>query len=158
MSDSPRPNIVLTCVDQCRGDCLSNQGHPVVKTPCFDIMAQDGVNFDAGFSATPTYVPARMVLLTGQSQERHGRVGYQDCVPFNEAHPVPTLPGELRKAGHQTQGIGKMHVYSERARLGFDFFRDREEGFVADDRLVAGQQVHPRMARIRALLPEAVRG
>lgn len=120
MSGSSRPNVVLICVDQWRGDCLSSQGHPVVKTPYLDMLARDGVSFDSAFSATPTCVPARVALMTGQSQERHGRFGYQDCVPFTEAHPVPTLPAEFGNAGYQTQCIGKMHVYPERSRLGFD--------------------------------------
>jgi arylsulfatase len=34
-----------------------------------------------------------------------------------------TLPRELRNAGYQTQAIGKMHVYPERARIGFDDVR-----------------------------------
>ncbi len=71
------------------------------------------------YSATPTCVPARVALFTGQSQEAHGRVGYEDGVPFAAAHPV-TLPGEFRKAGYHTQAIGKMHVWPERSRVGFD--------------------------------------
>lgn len=114
-----RPNVVLICVDQWRGDCLSVAGHPHVRTPYLDNLARDGVRFSRGYSATPTCVPARVALFTGQSQARHGRVGYVDGVPFERAHPV-TLPGEFRRAGYQTQAIGKMHVYPERSRIGFD--------------------------------------
>ena len=60
-----------------------------------------------------------MALFTGQSQERHGRVGYQEGVTFDDVHPV-TLQGEFRRAGYQTQAIGKLHVYPERNRVGFD--------------------------------------
>ncbi|GAA1050538.1 arylsulfatase [Arthrobacter russicus] len=129
MNGRKSPNVLLICVDQWRGDCLSSQGHPVVKTPYLDLLARDGVNFDAAYSATPTCVPARVALMTGQSQERHGRVGYQDLVPFQEAHPVPTLAGSFRDAGYQTQCVGKMHVYPERARLGFDDIR-LHDGFL----------------------------
>ena len=114
-----RPNIILICVDQMRGDTMSSAGHPVVQTPHLDELAATGTAFSSAYSATPTCVPARVALFTGQSQERHGRLGYSEGVPFQEAHPV-TLQGCLRDAGYQTQAIGKMHVWPERARCGFD--------------------------------------
>lgn len=118
-SSEYRPNVVLICVDEWRGDALSCAGHPHVQTPHLDELAARGTRFDRAYSSTPTCVPARVALFTGQSQEAHGRVGYVEGIPFDEAHPV-TLQGEFRRAGYQTQAIGKMHVYPERARLGFD--------------------------------------
>lgn len=114
-----RPNVILICADQWRGDCLSIAGHPQVQTPHLDELARRGTRFTKAYSATPTCVPARAALFTGQSQERHGRVGYEEGVPFAAAHPV-TLAGEFSRAGYHTQAIGKMHVYPERARVGFD--------------------------------------
>ncbi|MGI8415832.1 MAG: arylsulfatase [Nakamurella sp.] len=114
-----RPNVVLICVDQWRGDCLSAAGHPQVQTPYLDRLADSGTRFSRAYSATPTCVPARVALFTGQSADRHGRVGYQDGVPFDSAHPV-TLAGEFGRAGYQTQAVGKMHVWPERSRAGFD--------------------------------------
>ncbi|AIY03742.1 MULTISPECIES: arylsulfatase [Arthrobacter] len=114
-----KPNVILICVDEWRGDALSSEGHPFVETPHLDELARRGVRFSKGYSATPTCVPARVALFTGQSQEKHGRVGYNDGVPFDVAHPV-TIQGEFKKAGYHTQAIGKMHVYPERARIGFD--------------------------------------
>ncbi|GIO57626.1 MULTISPECIES: arylsulfatase [Paenibacillus] len=111
-----RPNVLLITVDQMRFDCLSIAGHPVVETPNLDELARTGVRFSRAYSATPTCVPARAAIFTGQSQRTHGRVGYQDRVPWN--YPV-TLPGELAKAGYHTQCIGKMHVYPARNLMGF---------------------------------------
>ncbi|RRD45952.1 arylsulfatase [Tessaracoccus sp. OH4464_COT-324] len=112
-----RPNIVLICADQWRGDALSIEGHPSVRTPYLDALADRGTRCTRAYSASPTCVPARMTLFTGLSAASHGRVGYQDGVPFDVA---TTLAGEFKKAGYQTQAIGKMHVYPERARVGFD--------------------------------------
>ncbi len=53
----------------------------------------------------------------GLSQRTHRRVGYQDGVEFDIG---TTLAGEFRRGGYQTQVIGKMHVYPERSRIGFD--------------------------------------
>ncbi|MDR6989393.1 arylsulfatase A-like enzyme [Paenarthrobacter nitroguajacolicus] len=114
-----QPNVILICVDEWRGDCLSSDGHPYVETPHLDELARNGVRFSKAYSATPSCVPARAALFTGQSQERHGRVGYNDGVPFHAVHPV-TIQDEFRKGGYHTQAIGKMHVWPERSRLGFD--------------------------------------
>lgn len=112
-----RPNLLFINVDQMRADCLSMLGHPVVDTPYLDSLALDGTLFENAYSATPTCVPARAAILTGQSQTSHGRVGYQDGVPWQYEH---TLPGELSANGYQTQCVGKMHVYPARKRCGYD--------------------------------------
>lgn len=111
-----RPNVVLICVDQWRGDCLSIAGHPVVHTPYLDELCLGGVRFSHAYAAVPSCIAARASLLTGLSQRTHGRVGYRDGVPWN--YPV-TIAGEFTRQGYQTQAIGKMHVYPERSQMGF---------------------------------------
>lgn len=111
-----RPNVVLFCVDQWRGDCLSIDGHPTVHTPYLDQLALHGCRFERAYSATPTCIPARAALLTGLTQRSHGRVGYRDGVEWT--YPV-TIASEFTRQGYQTQSIGKMHVYPERWQAGF---------------------------------------
>ena len=117
---SDRPNVLLVCVDQWRGDCLGIDGHPVVETPTLDQLALRGTRFAKAYTATPSCVPARATLMTGLSQENHGRVGYEDGVPWT--YPT-TLAGEFSRQGYQTEAIGKLHVYPERNRIGFDHVR-----------------------------------
>lgn len=112
-----RYNLVLITVDQMRRDCMSAAGHPVVETPNLDAMCRQGVRFTHAYSAVPTCIAARCALLTGLSQRSHGRVGYADGVPWDYPH---TLPGELTRAGYQTQCVGKMHVYPARSCCGFE--------------------------------------
>ena len=81
-----QPNILLLMCDQFRGDCLSIQNHPDVKTPFLDSIGHQGVVFENAYSATPSCIPARAALLTGRSQEGHGRVGYQDNVDWDYTH------------------------------------------------------------------------
>lgn len=114
--DPSRPNVVLICVDQWRGDCLGVDGHPVVQTPYLNELALRGARFSRAYSATPVCVPARAALFTGLSQRTHGRVGYRDGVPWDYE---TTLAGEFTRHGYQTQAVGKMHVYPERSQLGF---------------------------------------
>lgn len=112
-----RPNIILLMTDQLRGDCLGYAGHPDVKTPYLDTLASQGVNFDRAYSACPSCIAARAALHTGMEQSRHGRVGYEDNIPWRYEH---TLAGELTKAGYYTQCVGKMHVHPLRNYLGFN--------------------------------------
>ena len=111
-----KPNIVLIVADQFRGDCLGILGHPDVKTPYLDTLAARGAYFPNMYTACPSCIPARAALLTGLSQEKNGRVGYQDGLDWNYEH---TLAGELSKEGYYTQCIGKMHVHPPRKLMGF---------------------------------------
>ena len=112
-----RPNVLMIMADQFRGDCLGVDGHPDVKTPFLDTLAERGARFARAYTATPSCIPARAGLLTGMAPCHHGRVGYQDGVPWRYEH---TLPGCFTKAGYQTKCVGKMHVHPPRARLGFE--------------------------------------
>ncbi len=140
-----QPNIILIMTDQLRGDCLGYAGHPDVKTPYLDTLAAKGVSFDRAYSACPSCIAARAALHTGMEQSHHGRVGYEDNIPWNYSNP---LAGELSKAGYYTQCVGKMHVHPLRNYLGFHnvelhdgYLRAarygsvpyRESQFVADD-------------------------
>ena len=112
-----RPNLILITVDQMRRDCMGAAGHPVVETPNLDAMCRQGHRFTHAYSAVPTCIPARAALLTGLSQRSHGRVGYEDGVPWTYPH---TVAAELTAAGYQTQCVGKMHVYPQRNCCGFE--------------------------------------
>ena len=115
-----KPNIILLMCDQLRGDCLSFADHPDVKTPYLDTLAADGAFFENGYSACPSCIPARAALLTGRSQTKHGRVGYQDGIDWNYEH---YLAEELTKNGYYTQCVGKMHVHPPRLLCGFQGMR-----------------------------------
>lgn len=116
MKKQPRPNILFVIADQWRGDCLSITGHPVVETPNLDMVARRGIVFTSAFSSCPSCVAARASLFTGLAPSSHGRLGYQDRVPWRYNH---MLAQELGNAGYQTYCIGKTHFYPQRAHLGF---------------------------------------
>lgn len=115
MPEKPR-NILLIMTDQMRGDCLGAAGHPDVKTPYLDTLAARGVRYTNAYTAVPSCIAARCALHTGRSQRSHGRVGYQDKVPWQYAH---TMAGELAAAGYYAQCVGKMHVHPLRNLMGF---------------------------------------
>ena len=64
-------NVLLITLDQFRGDCLSIAGHPVVKTPNLDRLAQQGVRFARHYSQASPCGPGRASLYTGMYQMNH---------------------------------------------------------------------------------------
>ena len=76
-------NILLITADQFRADCLSAAGHPLVKTPHLDRLAEDGVRFAQHYSQCPPCGPSRTSLLTGMYQMNHRSV--QNGTPLDGA-------------------------------------------------------------------------
>ena len=64
-------NILLITLDQFRGDCLSSAGHPLVKTPNLDRLAQEGVRLSRHYSQAAPCSPGRASLYTGLYQLNH---------------------------------------------------------------------------------------
>lgn len=112
-----RPNILFIFPDQWRGDGLSRLGHPVVETPFLDELAADGTLFRHAYTNSPTCIPARACLVTGQTPGTVGRHAYRDHVPWPYRH---TLMRCLRDHGYETMLAGKTHFHPPGATLGFD--------------------------------------
>lgn len=124
MTDTDRPNILLMTVDQWPGHLLGISGHPVIQTPTLDELCRNGTRFTNAQSECPICVPARRCLMTGASPRGHGDRVYDDQL----AMPAETLAATLSAAGYQTQAVGKLHVFPQRDRIGFDDVQLEEEG------------------------------
>ncbi|GLC81032.1 arylsulfatase [Lacrimispora brassicae] len=111
-----QPNIVLIMCDQMRGDCMGIAGHPDVQTPYLDSLAAEGTYFPNAYASCPSCIPSRAALFTGMSQERHGRVGYQDGIDWDYPHMLPQV---LSRHGYHTEAVGKLHVHPPLRRCGF---------------------------------------
>jgi arylsulfatase A-like enzyme len=95
-------------------------------TPTIDRLCENGVRFSQAYSSCPICIPARRSLMTGTSPRTHGDRTFKEKMPMNPA--VPTLPGTFREAGYQCYAVGKLHVYPQRSRIGFDEAWIHEEG------------------------------
>ena len=130
-----RPNLIFILADQMRGDCLGCEGHPVIETPNLDHFAARGVRFRHAYSAVPSCIPARSILLTGMNQWHTGVLGMgpgQGPIPNDFPH---TLAGELAIAGYRTHLVGKGHFSPQRASMGFQSQELDESGRMIADNL-----------------------
>lgn len=112
-----RPNVVLIMTDQQRWDTLGCAGG-AAETPNVDWLAANGTRFTCAYTATPSCIPARASLMTGQDPWHTGILGMGAGQPPC-ANLGRTLPGELAQAGYHTMGVGKMHFSPQRSLQGF---------------------------------------
>ncbi len=104
MTDAP--NILYVMVDQQRADWLGCYGHPVVKTPHIDALADTGTRFDEFHVATPICMPNRASFMTGRMPSLNG-LRYNGCALPERAN---TFVDVLRASGYATASIGKSHL------------------------------------------------
>lgn len=101
------PNVIL-CMsdDQGWGDTGYN-GHPVLKTPNLDAMAQAGLRFDRFYAGAPVCSPTRGSCITGRHPYRYG------IFHANEGHmrrEEVTLAEVLKTHDYATGHFGKWHL------------------------------------------------
>ncbi len=121
-----RPNVLFVTVDQWAGRLLGAAGHPVVETPTLDHLARIGTRFTRAYAECPICIPARRSMMTGMSPRAHGDRVFQPALHMPA--DVPTIARCFGQAGYQTLAVGKLHVYPQRDRIGFDDTIILEEG------------------------------
>lgn len=124
-SENKQKNVLLITVDQWPGSLLGSQGRDDFFSPTLDELAKVGVIFGNAYSPTPVCIPARREIMTGTSSRTHGDRTFNEFLKMPE---VPTLPEVFKNNGYQTYAVGKLHVYPQRARIGFDDVILNEEG------------------------------
>jgi arylsulfatase A-like enzyme len=101
------PNIILYLSDQFRWDFLGANGlNGSTRTPNLDAMAARGKNFTHAVTNQPVCAPSRSVLFTSRYATETGV--WRNGIALGQA--LPTLAGELRKAGYTSNLIGKWHL------------------------------------------------
>lgn len=103
-----QPNVLLITLDQFRGDCLSCDGHPVVRTPNLDHLAAEGVRLARHYAQASPCAPGRASLYTGTYQMNHRVVG--NGTPLdqrfdNVAHLARRCGYDPTLFGYTDQGI-----------------------------------------------------
>ncbi len=131
------PNIVLIVADDLGYGDVGCYGSTVHATPHIDALAAGGMRFRDFHSAGPMCSPTRAAMLTGQYQQRFGRMF--DSALSGITHRQQGLPHEsvtlaelLKERGYATACFGKWHLGYVPPYLptnhGFDLFRGLGSG------------------------------
>jgi N-acetylglucosamine-6-sulfatase len=111
-------NIVFILTDDHRYDAMGFMGHPFMKTPHLDSIAEEGVHLRNAFVTTSLCSPSRASILTGLYTHKHrvidnNRLEQEDTVYFSQY---------LQQQGYDTAYFGKWHMgsHSDHQRQGFD--------------------------------------
>ena len=116
-----RPNIVFIFSDQQRYNTLGCTGNPVIHTPAFDRLAEEGVLFRQAFSSCPICSPYRAQILTGRYAHKNGVLDNQYALFKDQT----TLAQSLKAVGYRNAYVGKWHLgygpYTAEKRYGFDY-------------------------------------
>lgn len=105
-----RPNFVFFLTDDQPYNGMSCTGNTVLKTPCMDQLAQEGVLFEQAFVTTSICCCSRASIYTGQYMRRHGIEDFEK--PLTAAQWQQTFPALLRQAGYRTAFLGKYAIGS----------------------------------------------
>ena len=102
-----RPNFVFLMTNGHRPDALSLAGNPIVKTPNFDRIGREGVQFRESFVINSLCLPSRATALTGLYSHTNGCLDNGDReIPAK----LPMFTDLLRDAGYEVALFGKAHV------------------------------------------------
>ena len=111
---STQPNIVIIfCDDLGYGD-LGTFGHPTIRTPNLDQMAEEGQKWTNFYVGASVCTPSRAALITGRLPIRNGMCGNRRVLFPNSIGGLQeseiTIAEALKASGYVTACIGKWHL------------------------------------------------
>ena len=130
-SATAQPNIVILYADDMGWGDTGAYGHPYIKTPSLDRLANEGQRWTDFYVPAPVCSPSRAALLTGRHPVRSGLYGVGSPVLFpDDKYGIPdsevTLAEMLKNAGYRTAIMGKWHLGDAPehfpTRHGFDYW------------------------------------
>lgn len=107
-ADRPRPNVILIVADQHNANVMGNAGHPVVKTPWLDRLAENGVRFDRAYCQDGICVPSRTSFMTGLYTRTTGCLDNPNKPPYHDR--LFPLQHIFQRNGYRTGCFGKRHL------------------------------------------------
>jgi len=101
-----RPNFVLFIADDISWNDLGCYGHPVMKTPRIDQLANNGLRFNNAYLTISSCSPSRCSIITGRYPHNTGAPELHTSLPTEQ----PLFPKLLKDAGYYTVLSGKHHM------------------------------------------------
>lgn len=106
---STRPNVIFMTTDGNRPDALSLNGNSILRTPNFDRIGREGIQFRNSFVVNALCLPARATVPTGLYSHSTGCIDNKDReIPKD----VPLFTDLLQQAGYEVSLFGKAHGYA----------------------------------------------
>ncbi len=122
-----KPNIIYVLADDLGYGDLGCYGQEVIKTPCIDRMAAEGLKFTEHYAGSTVCAPSRACLLTGK-HTGHVHVRGNGDITLRPSPKDITVAERLQAAGYHTAMIGKASVGCNGVppelpnEKGFDYF------------------------------------
>jgi len=121
---SDRPNVLVLIADDAGWQDFGCYGHPTIRTPNIDKLAQSGLLFRNAFLTTSSCSPSRTSILSGQYAHT---IGTEDMhVPLPEG--IRLIPSYLKEAGYFTGNMFKQH-YGPNGEKQFDWYSKKLADF-----------------------------
>ena len=109
-------NLIIIMSDEHQGRALSCIGHPFVKTPNLDKLANNGMVFSNAYTSCPICVPARASFATGLPVHKNRL--WDNAMPYYGQKP--SWGHSLQSRNVPVESIGKLHYRSQEDNDGFD--------------------------------------
>ena len=100
------PNFVILVADDMGWEDATPYGHPSIRTPNLQRLADHGMRFDHAFVTTSSCSPSRASILTGKYPHQTGAEQLHWPLPEDQT----TFTDLLREAGYWTASAGKWHL------------------------------------------------
>lgn len=105
-AEDQRPNFVVIVADDVSWDDLGPYGHPTIRTPHLNALAEQGMRFEQAFLTCSSCSPSRASLLTGRYPHQTGAAELHMPLPAKQV----TIAQLLQAAGYFTAAAGKWHL------------------------------------------------
>lgn len=112
-------NLIYIFSDEHNKKMSGCYGHPQVKTPNIDELANNGVRFENAYCNSPVCVPSRASMASGRFVNEIKN--WDNAMPYVGEHP--SWAHRLTEQGHDTVSIGKLHYRDDQDSIGFSDVR-----------------------------------